>query len=311
MNPRFVALIGPTASGKTNLAVEATERAGVPVEIIILDSRQLYRGIDLGTGKPDAEQRQRVPHHLLDCIDLESRPDAMDYRRRVEAAARCVLDRGAVPLLVGGAGFYLRALREGFHEFEYAGRELDAVRTRLGSLDDQELLAKLRRRDPVTADRLHPNDRYRIGRALELCELSGRRASELESEFRPRPVLDATLSVALLMPEPDLLHERIEQRTALWLSGGWVTEVETLLNAGVRSDAPGLRILGYRQVLGLIQGKLSMEECMTETVVATRRYARTQRTWFRKEDPQLRFDRADPTAADALARLLREAAASP
>jgi tRNA dimethylallyltransferase len=311
MNPRFVALVGPTASGKTDLAVEAIALAGVPVEIVILDSRQLYRGIDIGTGKPDAAQRQRVPHHLLDCIDLESAPDAMDYRRRVQLAARGILDRGAVPLLVGGAGFYLRALREGFHEFEYSAGELELVRTRLASLDDEELLTELRNRDPVTADRLHPNDRYRIGRALELCELSGRRASELESAFRPQPVLDATFDVALLMPEQELLHERIGKRTALWLAGGWVAEVEALLEAGVPADAPGLGILGYRQVLGLIHGELTVEQCTTDTVVATRRYARTQRTWFRKEDPRLRFERPDPAAADALAGLLREAAASP
>ncbi len=311
MTPRFVALVGPTASGKTDLAVEAIERAGVPVEIIILDSRQLYRRIDLGTGKPDADQRQRVPHHLLDCIDLESTPDAMDYRRRVEFAARGILDRGAVPLLVGGAGFYLRALRDGFHEFEYAAVELDAVRSRLAGLGDEELLADLRRRDPVTADRLHPNDRYRIGRALELCELSGRRASELEAEFRPRPVLDASFDVALLMPDLELLHERIERRTRLWLSGGWVNEVKALLEAGIPADAPGLQILGYRQVVGLIQGELSLEECATESVVATRRYARSQRTWFRKEDPRLRFTGPDPAAVDAMAGLLREAAPSP
>ena len=311
MTPRFVALVGPTASGKTDLAVEAIELAAIPVEIIILDSRQLYRGVDLGTGKPDADQRRRVRHHLLDCIDLDTTPDAMDYRRRVEAVGREILDRGAVPLLVGGAGFYLRALREGFHDFEYGSPELERVRTRLAGLDDEDLRAELRRQDPVTADRLHPNDRYRIGRAVELCELSGRKASELDAEFQPRPVLGAEFDVALLMPEREFLHERIEHRTGLWLSGGWEAEVQTLLQAAISAEAPGLQILGYRQVLGLIRGELTREECAAAIVVATRRYARAQRTWFRKETPCLRFTRPDRAAVEALAGLLSSHAASP
>lgn len=311
MVPRFVALVGPTASGKTDLAVEAVVRAGVDTEIIVLDSRQLYRGLDVGTGKPDHTQRERVPHHLLDCIDLTHTPDAMDYRRRVEAVTAGILERGAVPLLVGGAGFYLRALREGFHEFEHAASDLTEIRARVAELDDEELGEWLRALDPATAERLHPNDRYRIGRAIELCELSGRPASELEKEFRPSPVLGGTFTVALLMPERVILHERIANRTSVWLDGGWQPEVEGLLAAGVPADAPGLQILGYRQVLELTRGAMARAQAEEEIIVATRRYARAQSTWFRKESPVVGFGEVDEAAVEAMAGLIRGAVGSP
>ena len=125
----------------------------------------------------------------------------MDYRRRVESVARDIVQRGRVPFLVGGAGFYLRALREGFHDFEYSAEQLAAVRASIAGLQDDELMRRLVELDPDTANRLHPNDRYRIGRAVELCELSGRRASDLEQSFVPRPVLGAGFDVALLQPE--------------------------------------------------------------------------------------------------------------
>lgn len=308
---RFVALVGPTASGKTDLAVDAVEASGVAAEIIVLDSRQLYRGLDAGTGKPDAGQVARVPHHLLDCLDPVEKPDAMDYRQRVGVVAQEIVSRGAVPFLVGGAGFYLRALREGFHDFEYSPDELAAVRDRLATLDDASLLAELRAVDPASAERLHPNDRYRLGRALEICELSGRPASGLEAGFRPRPLLDARFDLAVLLPERSVLHRRIEARTAAWLDHGWPLEVQALLDAGLAPDCPGLQILGYREVVGWLQGELDRATCEHRVVVATRRYAKNQRTWFRKERPSLSFGQADAAAVQELAGLLRESAASP
>lgn len=310
MNPRFVALVGPTAAGKTSLAVEAVEASGVPVEIIVLDSRQLYRGLDVGTGKPDADERARVPHHLLDCLEPDETPDAMDYRRRVEEAAGPILARGAVPFLVGGAGFYLRALREGFHELDHDPETLAALRAELERMDDGALRERLGRLDPATASRLHPNDRYRIGRAIEICELGGRPASELEARFEPRPVLGASFDVAVLLPPRELLHERIARRTAAWLDGGWEREVRELLDRGVAADAPGLRILGYREVVALVLGELQREAALERIVVATRRYARSQRTWFRKERPALALDSEGPPAVEAMAALLAAAGRS-
>lgn len=307
MRPRIVALVGPTASGKTDLAVEAIQRSSVSAEIIVLDSRQLYRGLDLGTGKPDAAQRAAVPHHLLDVLEPGDTPDAMDYRRRVEAVAHDILHRGSVPCLVGGAGFYLRALREGFHDFEHSSEELADVRASIARLDDGELLDRLRKLDPDTADRLHPNDRYRIGRAVELCELSGRRASELEREFIPKPVLGATFDIALLLPERQVLHERIERRTASWLRHGWLEEVQGLLERGVSPSAPGLQILGYRQVVELVEGRTTPSAAETDITVATRRYARAQTTWFRKERPVARFAEGDDEAVQTLDGMLRGA----
>jgi tRNA dimethylallyltransferase len=310
MKPRLVVLAGPTASGKTDLAIEAVTASGVDAEIIVLDSRQLYRGLDVGTGKPDERQRARVAHHLLDCLELEETPDAMDYRRRVERVLEDVLARGSVPFLVGGAGFYLRALREGFHDVEHSAADLAAVRDELAQLGDAELLAKLRDQDSATADRLHPNDRYRIGRALELCMLSGRKASDLEAGFRPRPVLGGTFEVALLMPPTASLHERIQRRTAAWLEGGWEDEVRALLDAGHDPGCPGLQTLGYRQVVDLVDSRRTRPEVGEEIVVATRRYARAQRTWFRKEAAARSFASVDDSAVQAVAGMLRAARGS-
>jgi tRNA dimethylallyltransferase len=311
MNPTFVALVGPTASGKTDLAIDAAEASGVDVEVIVLDSRQLYRGLDAGTGKPDAEQRRRVPHHLLDCIGIDETPDARDYRRRVEAVAGKILARGAVPFLVGGAGFYLRALREGFHDIEYTAEELASIRDVNARLSNEELFERLRELDAASAGRLHPNDRYRIGRAIELYALSGRPASELEASFEPAPVLGASFEVTLLMPDRETLHRRIERRTGNWLDGEWVGEVETLLRAGHSPEEPGLQTLGYRQVVALVSGRRGRADTEEEIVVATRRYARAQRTWFRKEETAYSFTAADASAVDQIAALLRSAGGSP
>ncbi len=280
--PIFVVLVGATAAGKTDLAIEAAKRCSRPVEILGLDSRQLYRGVDVGTGKPDAAQRAAVAHHLLDEIDLQATPDAAWYRRRCAMVTRAVLERGHVPLWVGGSGFYLRALREGFFELKADPLERRRVREEIESLDDESLRARLRAVDPDSAERIHPHDRYRLGRALEIHLLSGRTATELYAAFRPRPLLGARFELVHLRPERRSLHRRIEARTRAWLAGGWVEEIEALLAAGTDPSAPGLQILGYRS---LVQALVAGEDPRTraeEIDVATRRYARQQETWFGK-----------------------------
>lgn len=305
--PRLVVLVGPTASGKTDLAVEAVEEAGVPAEILALDSRQLYRGLDVGTGKPSASQRARVPHHLLDFLDPAETYDAARYRSRAESVVGEVVDRGAVPLFVGGAGFYLRALREGFLDVDADPRRLRELRAEHDSMGEQELHDRLRAVDAETAERLHPNDRYRVGRALEIHRLTGRPLSEHEREFRPSPVLGAAFEVLHLSPDRARLHQRIEARTRRWLGGAWREEVEARLAEGLPPDCPGLRILGYREVVEWIEGRRSAAECEQEIITRTRQYARQQETWFRKEEAVWRG--SEPEAGRrALVEALREAA---
>lgn len=281
--PRAVVLVGATASGKTDLAVAAALACERPVEILALDSRQLYRDLDVATGKPSTEQRDAVPHHLLDLLEAHEKPQAQWYRDRATAAMQAVLARGAVPFFVGGSGFYLRALREGFSEIAASPEELARARAKVAELDDDALRARLVALDPDTAARLHPHDRYRIGRALEIAWLTGETASALQARFQPRPLLDARFEVLVLGTERSLLHERIAARTSRWLAGGWREEVEAMLARGIDRDAPALRTLGYREVLRWIAGELDPQHAAAQIVVGTRRYARQQETWLRKE----------------------------
>lgn len=281
--PRAVVLVGATASGKTDLAVRAAMGGAAQVEILALDSRQLYRDLDVATGKPDAQQRAAVPHHLIDLLDAHQTPQAMWYREQAAAVMREVWARGAVPFFVGGSGFYLRALREGFFDLDADPASLAAVRARVTALDDDRLQAELRRVDPESVERLHPHDRYRLARALEIAWLTGESATALQARFQPRPVLDARFEVFRLETERALLHERIERRTDAWLGGGWREEVEAMLGRGIPAQAPALRTLGYREVLRWIEGAADRAHTRDQIVIATRRYARQQATWFRKE----------------------------
>jgi tRNA dimethylallyltransferase len=304
--PSLALLVGATATGKTDLALEAVAIAPVPVEIVSLDSRQLYRGLDVGTGKATPAQLAAAPHHMVNVLALTETFDAAAYRRAVDELLPAIFARGAVPLFVGGAGFYLRALREGFLDLDFDARELTELRVELDALPLDELQRRLEAVDPVTAERLHPHDRYRIGRALEIQRLSGVPASDHEKSFVPRPVLGADFDVVLLSSPRQLLHERIALRTAHWIGHGWREEVETLRASGVPPDCPGLKILGYRQVGEWIDGGLDEAGCETEICTRTRRYARQQETWFRKEDPRWCGQAQDSQAVDALVQALVE-----
>ena len=280
---RAVVLVGATASGKTDLAVCAARECPRPVEILALDSRQLYRDLDVATGKPSTEQRGAVPHHLLDLLEAHERPQAMWYRERAVQAMQEVLARGAVPLFVGGSGFYLRAVREGFFEVDATPERLAEVRARIAEMPPDALREELRAHDPDTAALLHPNDLYRQARALEIVWASGRTATALRADFAPRPLLGAHFDVFVLDVERSVLHERIATRTAQWLGAGWREEVEGMLAHGVDRAAPALQTLGYREVLRWIEGQANRQRTEERIVVCTRRYARQQETWFRKE----------------------------
>lgn len=308
--PTVVGLIGATATGKTGLSIDLARRAradGIGIEILALDSRQLYRGLDVGTGKPTPEERADVPHHLLDRIDVTETPDAVRFREWVGEALDAVWSRGNVAVLVGGAGFYLRALREGFHTIDADEDARRAVRDEVAGLDAAAVDARLHAVDPVTADRLHVNDRYRRGRALEIALLTGRPPSELEEEFEPSPVRGARFDLVHLQWPRPALHERIAARTSQWLDAGWADEVRGLLDAGVDPNAPGLDILGYRDVVAWVRDACDRETAAERIDTGTRRYARAQETWFRKETVRARGE-ADRAAA-ALAEAVRAAAA--
>jgi tRNA dimethylallyltransferase len=281
-------LCGPTASGKTALALELCERLGA--EIVSADSRQVYRGMDIGTAKATESERKRVPHHLVDVADPGENFTVADFARQGgEAIAR--LDRlGRRAMVVGGTGLYIRALTEGLVP---APGEDPLVRADLGQLEINRGEGALHRRlqevDPALAERLHPRDRVRIVRALEVFALTGRRLSELQAGhgFRERPFRLFKIGLA---PEREELYRRIDRRVEAMLAAGLLEEVEGLLARGVPPDGKALQTIGYRECILHLQGKLALAEATERIQRDSRRYAKRQLTWFRKDKSTIWFD---------------------
>jgi len=277
-------LIGPTAVGKSSAALALAARTSC--EIVSLDSMQVYRGMDIGTAKPSRAEQARVRHHMLDLAGPEERFDVQRYLRELEPVRADLEHRGARALFVGGTGFYLKALTHGL----FQGPDVDlALRERLeqryASEGAEVLHAELARAVPAAAARIHARDRKRVLRGLEVFEQTGRRLSDWQREWgwhgsaaAPRPVRIAGLDVP--MPE---LEARIAARTAAMLEQGWVEEARAL-RSGPGFGPTAIQALGYREVLELADGTLTREVCSERIVRATRQFARSQRTWWRKLD---------------------------
>jgi tRNA dimethylallyltransferase len=278
-----VLLMGPTASGKTAVALELAAR--LPVEIVSVDSAQVYRGMDVGTAKPDAATRSRVRHHLLDLIDPDQAYSAARFRVDALAAIAGVRARGRIPLLVGGTMLYFKALREGLSDLPPADA---AVRARLDARAADEgwpaLHAELAHVDPATAARLDPADSQRIQRALEVYALSGRPISALRGARRS-PAEAGLVSLALIPQDRAELHRRIAIRFDAMLAAGLVDELAGLRRR-FRLDAsmPSMRCVGYRQAWQFIDGDGDCDALRERGAAATRQLARRQLTWLRSLD---------------------------
>jgi tRNA dimethylallyltransferase len=272
MRPRIVCVVGPTASGKTALGIELAERLGG--EIVSADSRQLYRRLDVGTAKPTAAERRRVPHHCLDLVDPGERFDAARFRRAADAAIADIVARGRVPLVVGGTGLYVRALLRGLCP---APPRAPEVRAALAREAVETLHRRLAGVDPETAARVGARDAVRIVRALEVVLTTGVPLSRWQRAhgFGERPY-DA-LVVGLDVPVVDL-DALIAARAAAMVDAGFLDEVRALRAARVGVDA-----VGYREMLACVEGRVDLTEALEATVRATRRFAKRQRTWFRAE----------------------------
>jgi tRNA dimethylallyltransferase len=282
-----IAIVGPTASGKTALGLRVAETIGA--EIVSCDSMQIYRGFDIGTAKPTAEERARVPHHLVDVAEAS---DPFSAARYVEAADGAIADitaRGKKVVLVGGTGLYLRALRFGLVD---APPRDEALRKRLYDEEAARpggLHLKLRAVDPDSAARLPARDLVRIVRALEVYELTGQALGKLHAGHQRVPRHPAR--VLVLDPPADLLLQRITVRVEIMLAGGLIEETRRLADRHGR-DARPLHSVGYHEVLQYLDGALRFPQLAPAIVNATRKYARRQRVWFKKE-PEARFH-SDP-----------------
>jgi len=285
---RCVCLTGPTACGKTELALELAERA--PLEIVSMDSAMVYRGLDVGTAKPTRAVRDRVPHHLVDILDPAEPYSAGRFARDAEAAIRGVVARGRLPLLVGGTLLYLRALRDGLAALPRADAalraRLDAEAARVGW---DALHARLAAVDPDAAARIAPADRQRIQRALEVHELTGRTLSELLRG--PTRQTDIEILTIALVPESRAeLGERIERRFDAMVGAGFVAEVQALRRRGdLDPSLPALRAVGYRQIWAHLDGATDWPEARRRAIVATRQLAKRQLTWLRAETSSERW----------------------
>lgn len=284
--PRIVVIAGPTATGKTSLALELASR--FEAEIISADSRQVYRYLDIGTAKPTAEQQALVPHHLLDVVNPDERFDGARFRALALDAIRAIRACGKRVLVVGGTGLYLRALTRGL----FAGPPADTnLRARLQEQEHSEgkgfLHRWLQTVDPEAAIRLHPNDLVRLIRALEVFLLTGTPMSQWQREhgFRESPF--ATLTIGLVL-ERETLARAIELRCCHMVQDGLVDEVRRVWGMGYGPDLPTMRTIGYAQMGAMLQGHYGMDEALTRMALETRRLAKRQLTWLRGE-PDVRW----------------------
>ena len=281
--PLAVFLMGPTASGKTALACALSER--FPVELVSVDSALVYRGMDIGTAKPDAATLARYPHRLIDIRDPAEPYSAADFRGDAMEAMQEITARGRVPLLVGGTGLYFRALQQGLSRLPEAD---PAIRERLSAEAAQagwpSLHARLQRLDPAAAVRIGPNDAQRIQRALEVIELTGRPLSEQQQGGSGERFAWRVLKLALLPGDRAPLHARIAERFDAMLAAGFLDEVRTLRERkDLHADLPAIRAVGYRQAWEHLDGQTDAAEFRDKGVFATRQLAKRQITWLRSE----------------------------
>lgn len=280
MNPPLLAVVGPTASGKTGVGILLAET--LHGEIISADARQVYRGLDIGTAKPTRSELQRVPHHMIDIVDPDDDFHAGRFVELAEEAIEQIRARGALPILVGGTGLYVRALVRGLDI--PVGRDPE-IRSELNRRAEEEGSGVLHRElvavDPESAAVIHPNDAIRIVRALEVFRLSGEPQSAL---FGRGSGEKHRCLMAGLEPEREKLYRRIEGRFALMIKNGLLEEVRSLLERGYDPGLGCFRSPGYREMIQHLRGEMSLEEAVEKAIRETRRYAKRQFTWFRRED---------------------------
>ncbi len=304
--PPLLFVMGPTGAGKSALALALAER--LPVEIVSVDSAQVYRGFDIGTAKPNPAVRRRVPHHLLDICAPTAAYSAAQFRIDAQAAIATIRARGRVPLLVGGTGLYFRALEQGLSDLPAADPRVRAqLQTELVTLGANALHRRLAAVDPRAAVRIHPNDPQRLLRALEVHAVSGVSQSELWQRARLAPHAGQILKLVIAPADRAVLHRRLALRFDLMLERGLINEVRALRDsAALDADAPAMRTVGYREVWRYVTGEYARSHMVERGIIATRQLAKRQLTWLRREADCTWMDCADPTRLDRALRAIQE-----
>lgn len=288
--PPAIVLMGPTASGKSGIALEIARN--LPVEIVSVDSAQVYRHMDIGTAKPDAQSMVAVPHHLINLIEPHERYSAAQFVNHALAAMREITERGNIPLLAGGTMLYFRALIEGLSELPSADAGLRAlIETRAEECGWPTLHNELLRLDPVSAARIQPTDSQRIQRALEVCYLTDKPMSETLKKPRRFYLPYRVIRIALIPGDREILHQRIAQRFEKMLELGLIDEVRAIRDKFCLNDeSPSMRCVGYRQVWMYLDNKISLGKMRDMALAATRQLAKRQLTWLRPMEGVKKFD---------------------
>ena len=277
----MIVIAGPTAVGKTRISLELAEKLGG--EIVSADSRQVYRFMDIGTAKPSPEDMRRIPHHMIDVVNPDEEYTVADYGRSAHAAIKSILERGKIPIMVGGSGLYIRAVIDGIFPGPGSDKKIrenlekEAEINGLSSLYDR--LCKV---DPAASSRIHPNDKRRIIRALEIYEITGKPISLLQEKGKKKEASCNTVMIGLNRPREEL-YGRIEEKVEEIFRQGFVEEVKALLDKGYEENLISMEALGYREVIKFLKGEIGLEPAKRKVKQNTCHYAKRQLIWFRKD----------------------------
>ncbi len=297
--PKVIVICGPTGVGKTAVGIQLAEK--LDGEIISADSMQIYRYMDIGTAKPTADEQTRIIHHMINIVDPDEDFDAVRFAKMAREKVMQLYQRGVTPLVVGGTGLYIKALLQGLFQSNPVDPEIrERLKKEAAEFGSSALYERLKQVDPDTADRLHPNDSYRITRALETIESTGRSISEHQQDhgFSDQPF--NALKICLQI-DRQKLYDRIDQRVDLMIEAGFVDEVKKLLGMGYSADLKSMQSIGYRQMVEFIGGRLSWDECVRTLKRDTRRFAKRQFTWF-GADQQIQW--YEPDQLNEIVRLV-------
>ena len=287
--PRVLILVGPTAVGKTAFSIELAKR--FDGEILSADSMQIYRGMDIGTAKVTPEEMQGIPHYGLDLVDPDDPYTVVEFQQYADRIIRDINARGKLPIVVGGTMLYVKALTDHLDFTEATGDPefRESLRLYAEQQGAEALHNRLRAIDPVTAERLHPNDTKRVIRALEVHHYTGRPMSESYQEQPEEPKYRFAM-VGLNLDDRELLYERINRRVDIMMEQGLIEEVQGLLERGYHRDLQSMKAIGYKEIVEYLEGRLTLEEAVDAVKQGSRRYAKRQLSWWRREDRIRWFD---------------------
>jgi tRNA dimethylallyltransferase len=290
--------MGPTASGKTKLAVQLAKQ--LDTEIISVDSVLVYKGMDIGTAKPTLEERQGIPHHLIDILDPSEVFSTGSFRKIALQLMEDISRRGKTPVLVGGTMLYFNSLFNGLASLPEANPEIrKKLSDELVAIGKEAMHARLKCIDPESALRIHPNDPQRVQRALEVYELSGKPMTQFFHEAQQQQIPYKKIKLIIAPEDRKLLHEKIAQRFRLMIEQGLIEEVKALYQRGDLTESlPAIRAVGYRQAWSYLQGEYDLDTMIEKGIIATRQLAKRQFTWLRREEDVLRFKSFEPDLYD-------------